>query len=503
MASEKAHAAAGYLPAGQTRKARRARAKQAAKILADARKRASADTRAALEAEKAERKQHAYLPRGGEPRRAALRSYRRLRLQPHRATSEVLAGAYPFLAEAGLGAAGTFIGQDAWSGAGFCFDPWTAYAHGHVTNPNVLLAGVIGKGKTTLGMALATRSLAFGRRVYTPCDPKGEWGALARQLGGASIALGSGSGNRLNPLDEGPRNSAMTDAEWRATVVRRRRKLIGALTVAALSRPMTSVEHTALDLALRAAVTDNTTPTLPMVVEALFRPTVADDSSTLAELTVDGRPVAHALRRLVAGDLAGLFDGPSTVCFDPSLPMVAIDQSAIADDDQLLAMVMTCASAWMEAALSDPRGGQRWVVYDEGWRLLKEPTMLARMQSEWKLARTFGVANLLIVHRLSDLDAVGDAGSQARGLATGLLSDISTRIIYQQETNEAPHAGKLLGLSVTEQAELPNLQRGEGLWRVGQHAFVVRHLATQGELDLYATHGRIAENPTAMHDSES
>jgi type IV secretory pathway VirB4 component len=182
---------------------------------------------------------------------------------------------------------------------------------------------------------------------------------------------------------------------------------------------------------------------------------------------------------------------------------VAIDQSAIADDDQLLAMVMTCASAWMEAALSDPRGGHRWVIYDEGWRLLKEPTMLARMQSEWKLARKFGVANLLIVHRLSDLDAIGDAGSQARGLATGLLSDISTRIIYQQETNEAPHAGKLLGLSVTEQAELSNLQRGEGLWRVGQRAFVVRHLATQGELDLYATHGRMEISPTATQNSES
>ena len=29
----------------------------------------------------------------------------------------------------------------------------------------------------------------------------------------------------------------------------------------------------------------------------------------------------EALRRLVAGDLAGLFDGPSTVRFDPSLPL--------------------------------------------------------------------------------------------------------------------------------------------------------------------------------------
>jgi hypothetical protein len=58
---------------------------------------------------------------------------------------------------------------------------------------------------------------------------------------------------------------------------------------------------------------------------------------------------------------------------------------------------------------------------------------------------------------------------------------------------------------VTEQAELPNLQRGEGLWRVGQRAFIVRHLATQGELDLYDTNGRLIDpipSTTSTPDSE-
>ncbi len=58
------------------------------------------------------------------------RSYRRLRLPPHRATSEVLGGAYPFLAEEGLGSAGMLIGQDAWSGTAFCYDPWELYRQG-------------------------------------------------------------------------------------------------------------------------------------------------------------------------------------------------------------------------------------------------------------------------------------------------------------------------------------------------------------------------------------
>ena len=65
-------------------------------------------------------------------------------------------------------------------------------------------------------------------------------------------------------------------------------------------------------------------------------------------------------------------------------------------------------------------------IYDEAWRLMRQPALLARMQSQWKLSRGLGIANLLIVHRLSDLDAVGEAGSEARALARGLLADCST-----------------------------------------------------------------------------
>jgi hypothetical protein len=263
----------------------------------------------------------------------------------------------------------------------------------------------------------------------------------------------------------------------------------------ALGRPMGAVEHSALDQALRTAVTGPGHSTLPAVVEALFHPTASDTGSTLTELVADGRQIGHALRRLVSGDLAGLFDGESTVAFDASLPMVSLDLSRIAGSDQLIAMVTTCASAWMEAALADPDGGQRWVVYDEAWRLLRQPALLARMQAQWKLSRGLGIANLMVIHRLSDLDAVGNADSEARALAQGLLADCSTKIIYQQESSESPHTAGVLGLSVTEQAELPDLQQGEGLWRVGHRAFVVRHLATEGESQLFDTNSRMVTNP--------
>lgn len=437
----------------------------------------------------------ALLPVNGEPGPEALRSLRGLVLPSHRATSDVLAGAYPFLAEAGLGNEGVFIGQDAWSGGGFCFDPWQLYRQGVITNPNCLLAGVVGKGKSFLAKSLATRSIAFGRRIYVPGDPKGEWSVVADAVGGAAIQLRPGSANRLNPLDAGPRPRLLADAEWEQVVRTRRRTLLGSLTEAALGRPLGAVEHTSLDAALAAAVSANLFPTLRAVVDALLSPTSSLPGASVSELARDGRDVGHALRRLVTGDLGGLFDGPSTVDFDPNLPMISLDLSGVQGSNQLLAIVMTCASAWMEAALSDADGGQRWVIYDEAWRLMRQPALLARMQSQWKLSRGLGIANLLIVHRLSDLEAVGDADSEARALARGLLADCSTKVIYQQEISESPHTARELGLSVAERAQLPDLQRGEGLWRVGQRAFVVRHIATPRELSLFDTNARMQAPP--------
>jgi len=487
----KVFAAPGYTP--PKRRLRREAVKAAHPVDRSHRQRLMALRKAEAEALRAEERRAAYLPKGGEPGPMAGRTYRTLKVVPHRVTSEVLAGAYPFLAEEGLGSEGALIGQDSWSGTAFCFDPWDLYRRGALTNPNIFLGGQIGRGKSTLAKSLATRYIAFGRRVYVPGDPKGEWSVVSRAVGGQVIELGVGATARLNPLDEGPRPSGLSDAAWYAQVTSDRQALLAALATTTLGRPLRAVERTALDSALSTTVAGHSTPILPQVVDALHAPGNAVAGSTVAQLLVDGREVAHALARLVSGDLAGLFDGPSTVRFDPTLPMLSLDLSRISGSDTLLGLIMTCTSAWMEAALRDPDGGQRLVVYDEAWRLMAQPALLARMQSHWKLSRAWGLANLMVVHRLSDLEAVGESGSEARGLAQGLLGDTATRILYNEPTDEAVAAGKVLGLSSTEVRQLPELARGEGLWRVNERAFVVRHLCTPGELALTDTNARMVE----------
>jgi hypothetical protein len=437
----------------------------------------------------AERSETVVLPRAGESGPAALRTPGRLRLRRHQDTSATLAGAYPFLAEGGLGSEGVFVGQDLYSGSSFVYDPWVLYARGLITAPNLVLAGIVGSGKSSLAKSLYTRSIPFGRRVYVPGDPKGEHTPVAEAVGGKAIALGHGMPNRLNPLDEGHRPSGLDDVQWASQVTSRRRDLIGALAETVLDRRLTPLEHTAVDLALDRTVHSTDVPVLPMVVDHLLAPDRSDDHD--GRLTEDGRLVGHAMRRLVAGDLAGLFDGPSTVSFDPSLPMISLDLSRVAENATLISVLMTCASAWMESALMDPSGGQRWVVYDEAWRLMSHPALLRRMDAHWRLARHYGIANMLIFHKLSDLDNVGDQGSAMRALASSLLANAETRIVYRQESDQLGPTSAALGLTGTEQALIPTLGTGQGLWRIKHRSFVVQHQMHPAELALFDTTGRM------------
>lgn len=473
--------------AGQHRRDKWAARRAAARTYAaDAAERKAA-ARAQADAERAERAATTYLPRSGEPGQAALRAWRRFRLLAHQDTSATLAGAYPFLAEGGLGGEGVFVGQDLYSGGSFVYDPWVLYQRGIITAPNLVLAGIVGAGKSALAKSLYTRSIGFGRRVYVPGDPKGEHTRVAQAVGGQAIVLGHGLASRLNPLDAGRRPSGFSDMQWAAMVTARRRDLIGALSETVLGRPLSPVEHTAVDIALGAAVASSQTPILPMVVEHILDPDAGSDT----RLAEDGRIVGHALRRLVAGDLAGIFDGPSTVAFDPDLPMVSLDLSRVAENNALVSVLMTCASAWMESALLDPHGGHRWVVYDEAWQLMQHPALLRRMDAQWRLGRHLGIANMLIFHKLTDLDNVGDQGTAAHALAASLLANAETRIIYRQESDQLGTTATTLNLTGTEQKMLPQLGTGQGLWRIKDRSFVVQHQLHPDELAVFDTTARM------------
>jgi hypothetical protein len=399
----------------------------------------------------------------------------------HRATSAHLQALYPFASGEGLGTRGTYLGRDLHGGA-FCFDPWELYASGRLTSPNIVVIGQIGRGKSTFVKTLVWRQLAFGRQAWI-VDPKGEYGALAAAVGARPVRVAPGGPVRLNPLDAG----RGPDGEVHAP--RRRAELLCSITESGLGRPLSPAERTATELASRSAGAGAEPPTLPSIVGRLLDPDpalAAEVRTDAAGLAADGRTVALELRRLVEGDLAGMFDGPTSAGVDLGAALVVLDLSALYDSPAL-GILMTCAAAWLQAALRRADGVKRLVVVDEAWAILHDLATARWLQASFKLSRAFGVANVAVVHRLSDLQAAGTGSSAQRRLAEGLLADSETRVVFGQSPSEVAGARTLLGLTATEASLLAHLPRAVALWRVGDRSYLVEHVLGPSESPLVDT----------------
>jgi type IV secretory pathway VirB4 component len=395
----------------------------------------------------------------------------------HRNTTRHAQAIYPFIAPGGLGGRGVFVGRDATGGV-FCFDPWVLYGDGVLDDPNVIVLGKLGQGKSALVKTLLWRMLVFGRRAFV-LDVKREYGALCAAVGVRPISLIPGGGIRLNPLTSRPEEHAQLE-------------LLRAVTTTAIGATLSQVESAVLREALRILRAGGE-PTVPGVARLLFQPT-ADMAERLRttpdQLAGDSRRAALALQDLCEGPLRGMFDGPTTRGLDLEAKLVVIDLHAVRDSPAV-GILMACASAWMSALLArmaERPGRERLInVADESWKIVQHTGLGTWFQSNFKLARQFGVMNLVVLHKLADLQAVGDAGSRAARIAEGLVADASTRIIYHQDESQVELTRSLLGLSDTEAQLISLLAAGQALWRVGGRSFVVQHYRSGQEMQLINT----------------
>ncbi|HMK63207.1 MAG TPA: hypothetical protein VK386_06275 [Acidimicrobiales bacterium] len=405
----------------------------------------------------------------------------------HQATTRHLGAAYPFVAEPGFGGCGVLIGRDLFGGA-FAYDPFVLYGRGAVSNPNMVVFGQIGRGKSAFVKSYLWRQCVFGRRAWV-IDPKGEYGSLALACGTEALALRPGGNVRLNPLEAVGADYAGADE-----LTRRRAELLASLAGASLGRALSPGERTAVELAVTDVSSRVADPTLPQVVDALLSPAASSASvvrTDAAGLAADGRQVALELRRLVAGDLRGMFDGPTSAVVHLDAPVVVLDLSAVYHSPAL-GVLMTCAASWLQTALRrDLAGAPILLVVDEAWAILSNLSVARWLQSSWKLSRAWGVANIAVLHRVSDLSAAGAAGSEQVGLSEGLLADSETRVVYAQPPGECAQAASLLGLSNTETELLSRLGRGVALWKVGGRSFLVQHRLSVHEQALVDTDARM------------
>ena len=363
-----------------------------------------------------------------------------------RLTSEEVAVLRVALFDGGTGLQGPSLGRLQF-GSSFIFDPFLAYDAGLVSNPNVLVTGAIGVGKSSLVKMLLARGLQSGRRAVV-MDPKGEYGDLAREHGGVVVTLGGDQGNWTSPFT-GELRDDLSLAE----------SFLGA----ARGRPLADDERFALETAWVLSGAALSPRPLRSLLDVLGR--------RLAEVAPSPeRELAYTVRRLVDGDLAGLFDGAQPVSA-PDGSLVVLDLSASWATDEF-ALCALAAMALSRRLLEGPRAG--YLVVDEAWAVLVDPRVAHWLHGSWKLARARATSHVLVLHRWSDAFAVADQGSAQRTKATGILRDCDTCFLFRQDPGELHLLDEVIRLHSRERDYLVSLPRGVALARYGPHRSVVR-----------------------------
>jgi len=429
-----------------------------------------------------------------------------------RATTAQLAGLNPWILGAPPPPVGVYVGYDARTGSAFSCHLVEWLHGGLVTNPNALVTGLPGSGKSShLKIVFGWRLVPFGVRLFIPGDIKGEYPPLCRALGVEPVALGPGLPGRVNPLDTGPLGRNLPAGgkdlvERLAEIHRRRLALLANMAEIRLRRRVSPFEEQILSWALRQATGEAAgasilgTPTIPHV-HARLRDPDADavrehrvrDVEELRELS---RDVTAALGGMVQGVLGGLFDAATTITPDWSAPIVSLDVSRLdSRGDDVVAAALSCLSTWGQAAIDDPRRPVTVVIRDELWRWMTLPGMARKIDSDLRLSRAQGTIQILATHRTSDFEAVGDAGSEEVAIARGLVASCQTRLLLAQDLGPLRAIREEIGLSEAE-VELVSLwgaaEIGRALWKVGSHgSYEVQLALTLTELAITATNERM------------
>jgi hypothetical protein len=204
--------------------------------------------------------------------------------------------------------------------------------------------------------------------------------------------------------------------------------------------------------------------------------------------------------KLVRRDLAGMFDGATSIVGEwmRSGTGLVLDVSAVFADKPVLRLAMLAAISSLQAiymvgdATDEWSVPRRFFVVDECWSVLANEEATRFLQESWKLARRYGVANIAVCHRVTDLGAQADSGSAISKIGEGLIADAQTQVIFRTSTHALDATRVALGLTPVEVAELPRLPKACALWHVRGRSAFVQHIRSRYERTFTDTDARLA-----------
>ena len=400
---------------------------------------------------------------------------------------------------------GVVNGSDYLSGAMVAHDPFTAYEGNRITSPNVCLLGVVGSGKSScIKTVYVERPLMLRKRRAVVLDKKrrggeGEYAELTRKFGAEPFRFdpddprGSTCMNILDPviLAGGGPAAALG--------------LLVAFAELSGDGALSTLEHGTLRAAHRKLLADfegrervpvieDLLALLPEIVNApVFqgRRPATMDAVDAASLDVQLR-----MQRLLADDLAGMFDGETSKHVQLHPKLTTFDISALPEDGPATALVMVVANSWLMGMLTHDRGWRTNFIAEEGWHLLSGPGGKV-IRSKSKLSRGLGVSIVAAIHHITDIPPDSDA--------IAMIKEAQTIHLFRQEhEGDIADCVRYFNLERSNAAALGSLAQGEYLLKVGTHKEIrVKHVRTAREIGFTETDAAMLLPPVLDNDEDA
>lgn len=335
---------------------------------------------------------------------------------------------------------------------------------------NSLALGGLGSGKSATDKVQIIREIREYRHQCVAIDSYGEtkggeWGATTLAVGGRIIRPGEFKLNPCSPML--PR--------------RVREQLIRSLIIAVDPDALTTQSGHALQHALQHPKAVD----LNGVVDALVFPE-AGPRWSVEKLELWGEKAAIALSRYTEGSLTGLFDGQEASLPPSDSPMITFDFTSLDRNSPAIPALMAAISVWIEYVwLPQSTAPHRHLVLEEAWEILRSDATAGLIQRLLKNSRKANLSIHALMHTLSDL---------GEGRALDLAKLVEVAHVGRLSPEEAAHVGAVLGLPDWAIAEIPSLEQGEAVWKVGpHHCDIVMTLLSEEEARLTDTSSRRRE----------
>ena len=358
-------------------------------------------------------------------------------------------------------------------------------------NPNIIILGMSGSGKSYTLMLTAIRMREDKNQVFIIAPDKGhEFKRLCDAIGGTYINLSAGSEDNINPLEIRKKDLSVTrlidgeDMEQSHLIqkVQQVETLISLMVPDINHEERQLVDEAILQTYQKFGITKDNDSLIDPDNPDQYRkmPILGDIHEALKAFGKRTERITTILSRYVTGSAASI-NTPTNVDLDNKF--VVLDISSMTDDMKPIGMFIALDYVWDKTR--EDRTKKKAIIIDEVWQLIGQTASERSAKfvvQVFKVIRAYGGCAIAATQDLEDFFGLADGF-----YGKNIINNSKIKFIMKLEKTAAEAVQSSAELTDAEVEELTRFDSGEGILVANTNHVIVQVKASSYEHDLITT----------------